>query len=105
MPSLETFRPEKGRVVARTDVPSRYKWDLTAICGNPAEWQSAYDQLDASIDAFKQFQGTLSQGPGRLLEAFRAMDAMGALSYRVWYYASLQYDEDQRNNEHNARRQ
>ena len=30
---------------------------------------------------------------------------MGALSYRVWYYASLQYDEDQRNNEINARRQ
>jgi oligoendopeptidase F len=105
MPSLETFRPEKGRVVARNDVPSRYKWDLSAICGNPADWQAAYRQLDASIDVFRQFQGTLRQGPSRLLEAFRAMDAMGALSYRVWYYASLQYDEDQRNNEHNARRQ
>jgi oligoendopeptidase F len=33
------------------------------------------------------------------------MDEMGALSYRVWYYASLHYDEDQRNNEINARRQ
>ena len=33
------------------------------------------------------------------------MDEMGALSYRVWYYASLQYDEDQRNNDINARRQ
>ena len=30
---------------------------------------------------------------------------MGALSYRVWYFASLQYDQDQRNNEINARRQ
>ena len=33
------------------------------------------------------------------------MDEMGALSYRVWYFASLHYDEDQRNNEINARRQ
>src|SRR5262245_28316199 len=33
------------------------------------------------------------------------MDAMGALSYRVWYFAALHYDEDQRNNEINARRQ
>jgi oligoendopeptidase F len=33
------------------------------------------------------------------------MDAMGALSYRVWYYAALQYDEDQRDNAVNARRQ
>ena len=30
---------------------------------------------------------------------------MGALGYRVWYFAALQYDEDQRLNENNARRQ
>ena len=30
---------------------------------------------------------------------------MGALSYRVWYFASLRYDEDQRDNAINARRQ
>src|SRR3954470_23912288 len=105
MPSVETFRPEQGRVVTRSDAPSRYKWDLTAICRSADEWQEAYRELDASIDAFKQFQGTLSQGADRLLASFQAMDAMGALSYRVWYFASLQYDEDQRNNEVNARRQ
>jgi oligoendopeptidase F len=105
MPSVETFRPEKGRVIARSDVPSRYKWDLTAICRTAEEWRAGYEQLDRAIDAFRQFQGTLAQGAERLLAAFRAMDEMGALSYRVWYYASLQYDEDQRNNENNARRQ
>jgi oligoendopeptidase F len=105
MPSVETFRPEKGRVIQRTDVPSRYKWDLTAICRTADEWRAAYQQLDAAIDAFRQFQGTLAQGAERLLAAFKAMDEMGALSYRVWYHASLQYDEDQRNNENNARRQ
>jgi oligoendopeptidase F len=105
MPSVETFRPEKGRVISRSDVPARYKWDLAAICKTPEEWRAAYDHLDAAIDSFNQFQGTLDQGADRLLAAFRAMDDMGALSYRVWYYVSLQYDEDQRNNETNARRQ
>jgi oligoendopeptidase F len=105
MPSLETFRPEKGRVISRSDVPSRYKWDLTSICRSDDEWRAAYARLDAAVDAFKQFQGTLARGPEQLLAAFRAMDDMGALSYRVWYYVSLQYDEDQRNNENNARRQ
>jgi oligoendopeptidase F len=33
------------------------------------------------------------------------MDDMGALSYRVWYFAALHYDEDQRDNDINARRQ
>src|SRR5688572_9155500 len=33
------------------------------------------------------------------------MDEMGALAYQVWYFAALQYDQDQRNNEINGRRQ
>ena len=54
---------------------------------------------------FKAFQGTLGEGSDRLLAAYRAMDEMGALAYRVWYYAALQYDQDQRDNTVNARRQ
>jgi oligoendopeptidase F len=105
MPVLDTFRPEPGALPTRDAIPPRYKWDLRSICRTWDEWQASYKQLDAAITAFTSFQGTLAKGPDRLLAAFKAMDAMGALSYRVWYYASLHYDEDQRNNEINARRQ
>jgi oligoendopeptidase F len=105
MPPLDTFRPESGRLPTRDAVPERYTWDLSAICPNWDEWSASYARLDAAIEAFRLFQGTLAKGPETLLAAFRAMDEMGALSYRVWYYASLQYDEDQRNNDINARRQ
>ena len=80
-------------------------WDLSHICKSWDEWQGSYRELDAEIESFKSRQGTLAGGPEALLDAFRAMDRMGVLSYRVWYYASLRYDEDQRNNEVNARRQ
>jgi oligoendopeptidase F len=105
MPPLETFRPESGQLPARDAIPARYTWDLSAICRDWTEWMEGYQRLDAAIAAFKAFQGRLADGPETLLAAFRAMDDMGALSYRVWYYASLQYDEDQRNNDINARRQ
>jgi oligoendopeptidase F len=102
---VETYRPEPRSLPAREAIPPRYTWDLTAICRDWDEWKRQYDELNAAIDAFKSRQGTLSRGPAELLGAFRAMDAMGALSYRVWYFASLAYDQDQRNNEINARRQ
>jgi oligoendopeptidase F len=105
MRPLDSFRPGSGELPARDIIPDRYKWDLTSICASWDEWQQYYGKLDAAIEEFKAFQGTLDSGPEPLLAAFRAMDAMGALSYRVWYFASLQYDEDQRNNEANARRQ
>src|SRR6185436_15059911 len=105
MPTLDTFRPEPGNLPARDRIPARYTWDLSAICADWKAWQESYATLDAAITAFMKFQGTLASGADTLVAAFRAMDDMGALSYRVWYFASLQYDQDQRDNEANARRQ
>ena len=105
MPPLDTFRPEPGTLPSREAIPDRYKWDLSAICRDWDDWQQRYRTLERQIDAFQAFQGTLAQGPERLLAAFVAMDEMGALSYQVWYFAALHYDQDQRDNTINARRQ
>ena len=105
MPQLDTFRPLPGALPSRDAIPARYLWDVTAICADWEDWTRRYRELEAAIDAFASFQGTLATGAARLLAAYQAMDAMGALSYRVWYFAALQYDQDQRDNEINARRQ
>ena len=105
MSPLETFRPEPGTLPGREVIPDRYKWDLGAICSDWDDWSAYYQRLERAIDDFKRFQGMLAQGAEQVLAAFRAMDEMGALSYRVWYFASLHYDQDQRNNEINAKRQ
>ena len=102
---IETYRPGAGQPPAREAIPQRYRWDLCAICATSDDWSALYRRLDEAIAAFATRRGTLASGADSVLEAYRAMDEMGALSYRVWYYASLQYDEDQRNNESNARRQ
>jgi oligoendopeptidase F len=100
-----TYRPSSGQLPERGAIPIPYTWDLDHICRSWHEWQDCYRELDEEIEAFKSRQRTLSSGPEALIGAFRAMDRMGVLSYRVWYYASLRYDEDQRNNDINARRQ
>jgi oligoendopeptidase F len=105
MPPLDVYRPGPGEPPPRPSVPDRYRWDLSPVCASWDEWSSRYGQLETLIESFRSFQGTLGQSGARLLEALRAMDALGAMSYRVWYYAALQYDEDLRDNAVNARRQ
>jgi oligoendopeptidase F len=100
-----TYRPTPGQLLERGAIPVPYTWDLSHICRSWDEWQESYRELDLEIEAFKSRQGTLASGAEALIGAFRAMDRMGVLSYRVWYYASLRYDEDQRDNNINARRQ
>jgi oligoendopeptidase F len=92
-------------VPARETLDQKYTWDLSSIFTSWDAWEQAFTELDRGIDAYSKYEGTLAQGGGQLLRALTDRDELGQLSYKVWYYPSLQYDEDQRNNTINARRQ
>ena len=61
--------------------------------------------LETQIAAYAALQGTLAKGSEQLLAAMQLSDDIGQLTYKVWYFAGLKYDEDQRDNQINARRQ
>src|SRR5215510_12625756 len=89
----------------RAEIPDRFKWNLTHIFADWGEWQAAYEKLETQIGAYAALQGTLSKGADQLLAAMKLSDDIGQLTYKVWYFAGLKYDEDQRDNQVNARRQ
>ncbi len=93
------------QVPTRDSLDPRYTWDLTSIFPSWEAWEAAFADLDAGIVAYQKYEGTLGQGADQLLRALKDRDALDQLSYRVWYYPALQYDEDQRNNTINAKRQ
>jgi oligoendopeptidase F len=94
-----------SRTRERTDVPERFRWNLADIYSDWSQWDAAFQDLSRKIDTFAALKGTLASEPGALLRAFKASDDLGQLAYRVWYFPSLKYDEDQRDNAVNARRQ
>jgi len=107
---METFIPAEAPAAPplrdRHTIPDRFKWNLADIFPDADAWKRAYDELDTKISAYAALQGTLAQEDGtRLLAAYKISDEIGQLSYKVWYYVALKYDEDQRDNEMNARRQ
>jgi oligoendopeptidase F len=94
-----------ARTRLRTDIPERFKWNLSDIFESWDAWDAAYAQLEAGIERYAALKGTLAEGPARLLEAFRLSEDLGQLAHRVWYFPSLLYDTDQRDNTVSARRQ
>jgi oligoendopeptidase F len=105
--SSETVAAQSSPVRSRNrgEIPDRFKWDVDDIFPDWQSWEAAYKQLESGISRYAELKGTLRLGPGRLLEAFRQSESLGQLAYKVWYYPSLQYDQDQRDNSINARRQ
>jgi oligoendopeptidase F len=94
-----------GHLRNRNDIPDRYKWNLAHIFPDWPAWQRAYDDLETKIGAYAALQGNLAKGAEHLLAAMKLSDDIGQLTYKVWYFASLKHDEDQRDNQINARRQ
>ncbi|MBK9243026.1 MAG: oligoendopeptidase F [Acidobacteria bacterium] len=89
----------------RADIPVEYTWNLADIYPDWQAWEADRGQLELKIDEYAALKGTLGQGPEQLLTAFRQSDALGKLAHTVYYFPSLKYDEDQRDNDINARRQ
>jgi oligoendopeptidase F len=89
----------------RHEIPIALTWNLSDIFPDWGAWERGCEELARRIDEFPAMQGTLARGGERLLAALRATDDIGQLAYKVYYFAALAHDQDQRDNEANARKQ
>jgi oligoendopeptidase F len=100
---MTTTAPPRTRI--RAEINDEHKWNLTDIFPDWRTWEGSRAELERRIAEYAALKGTLAQGPERLLAAFRLNDDLGQLAYKVYFYPSLRYDEDQRDNSVNARKQ
>lgn len=100
--SVPSFKPDTR---VRNDIPEEYRWKTDDIFSSWDEWKTAYDQLEGMIGKLADFKGTLNEGAENLYDYLTLGDKAGELSYKVWYYPMLTFDQDQRKNEVDAKRQ
>ena len=102
---MATETPIDPRERTRENIPEAFTWNLSDIYPSWSAWEAGLSEFERMLSGYAELRGTLAQGPARLLKVFRLGDDLGQLSYRIWYYAGLNYDQDQRDNSANARRQ
>ena len=90
---------------AREEIPEAFTWNLSDIYPSWADWEQGLSEFERKLSGYAELRGTFAQGSGQLLKAFQLEDELGQLSYKLWYYAGLTYDQDQRDNAANGRRQ
>jgi oligoendopeptidase F len=103
--SLTMSTAPHHRPRTRADIDDAYKWRLDDIYADWGAWSTDVAIIEAGIGAYTALKGTLATGADRLLAAFQLNDRLGQLAYKVFFFPSLRYDEDQRDNDVNARRQ
>lgn len=81
----------------------RFYWDLTDLYPSSQAWESRFAEISDRVVKLRTLSGTLGQGAGSMLKALTAVSDTYKEAARLFVYAQLNYDEDQREAEAQAR--
>jgi oligoendopeptidase F len=87
----------------RSVISDDFKWDLNHIFPDWDAWEAALGDLEKLMERYQDFEGTLADGPDRILAASQLSDELGQLLYKVYQYPNLMRSEDTRDNDIQAR--
>ncbi len=80
----------------RSEIPQEYKWKLEAMYADEADWEKDSASVLKLAEAFKEFSGKLGDSAQILLQAFEKRDEIWLLAERIYVYARMKRDEDNR---------
>ncbi len=78
------------------DSTEKYEWDLTDLYKNTEEWKAALDAVTIRINNIPELKGTLGKNPKQMEKVLSEISNTYKEGARIYVYASLSRDEDQR---------
>ena len=78
-------------------------WDLTDLFPTSEAWEEAYTKIKVDIGALPSLSGELEGNAEAMADGLEQISAVRKDFYRLYVYASLLNDEDQRVGENQAR--
>jgi oligoendopeptidase F len=85
-----------AHALERTEVPTRYQWDLKDLYVDEAAWVAGKQEFVQSLPALGAWQGKLGASPASLLEGMTAWEQASRRADRLYAYAFQLYDQDTR---------
>ncbi|MGB5107495.1 MAG: oligoendopeptidase F [Candidatus Zixiibacteriota bacterium] len=86
----------------RSDIGDKYKWRLDHIYANADEWHSDLVRVRAMLPKVLSFRDQLASSGQTLFDCFDHRDTASILFYKLYIYAHLKLDEDNRASQYQA---
>ena len=84
------------KIKTRDQIDQKYKWHLEAMYPDEGKWDADFEKASLMAEGFTRFSETLGQSPAALLSAFTARDELWLTAEKVFVYARMRRDEDNR---------
>lgn len=80
----------------RDEIDKKYKWNIESMYPDEADWDKDFNRALEMADSYMDFSGRLGESAGTLLKAFKEKDTIWQLAEKVYVYARMKRDEDNR---------
>lgn len=86
----------------RDQIDSKYKWNIEAMFPDEKQIDADLEEVGKKAEGYGRFAGHLTESASVLLEALSERDAIWQKLEKVYVYARMRRDEDNRKNEYQA---
>lgn len=86
----------------RNEIENKYKWNIEAMYADSDAWEKDFAACLSAGEAYVRFTGHLGDSAGALLDALKTKDEIWQKLERVYVYARMKKDEDNRVSKYQA---
>ncbi len=85
-----------GKIRHRNEIAEQYRWNLEAMFANEELWEDDFRRAGDLIKELAAMEGRLGESASSLLEALQLADRLSRKVERLYVYARMRRDEDNR---------
>ncbi len=87
---------DSKKLKQREEIEDRYKWNIRAMYADEDIWEEDFQKAEKLAESFGAYAGTLGKSAQNLLQALRDRDSLWMTAEKVYVYAQMKKDEDNR---------
>lgn len=88
---------EQQTLAKRNEIEAKYTWRLEDIFSSDTAWEEERKELEALMDQYAHYQGTLNQADEQLYQLLIFDDHVSERLGKLYTYAHMRYDQDTTN--------
>ena len=94
MACAENNESSNLEIPLRSEIDSKYKWDLTAVYETDAAWELDLEELKKLYPKMGDYKGKLHSNPETLLESIQLSEKINQYFGKLYHYASNSLNAD-----------
>jgi len=94
--------PGWAQTKERSEIPEKYKWDLSELYISDVAWEIAKNKVAKKIESLSQFKGTLTESASKLLSCLELTSEINQEFDRLFSYSQNKSAQDMRESKYRA---